>query len=114
MENIETKRFELLKVEMTDAEAIFEILSNQNVITNLNTEIHKTIEDTKKMIEEYEMEYKENKKFPYKIVDRRPGDIAACYADPTKAYNELGWKAEYGVEDMMRDSYNYILKQNEK
>ena len=53
-------------------------------------------------------------KVPYKIVDRRPGDIAACYADPTKAYNELGWKAEYGVEDMMRDSYNYILKQNEK
>ena len=53
-------------------------------------------------------------KVPYKIVDRRPGDIAACYADPTKAYNELGWKAEHGVEDMMRDSYNYILKQNEK
>ncbi len=53
-------------------------------------------------------------KVPYKIVDRRPGDIAACYADPTKAYNELGWKAEYGVEDMVRDSYNYILKQNEK
>lgn len=53
-------------------------------------------------------------KVPYKIVDRRPGDIAACYADPTKAYNELGWKAEYGVEDMMKDSYNYILKQNEK
>ena len=53
-------------------------------------------------------------KVPYKIVDRRPGDIAACYADPSKAFNELGWKAEYGVEDMMRDSYNFILKQNEK
>jgi len=46
---------------------------------------------------------------PYKIVERRPGDIAACYADPTKALEELGWKAEFGLEDMMRDSYNYIL-----
>ena len=46
---------------------------------------------------------------PYKIVDRRPGDIAACYADPSKALEELGWKAEFGLEDMMKDSYNYIL-----
>ena len=53
-------------------------------------------------------------KVPYKIVGRREGDIASCYADPTKALNELGWKAELGIEDMMRDSYNFILKQNEK
>ena len=33
-----------------------------------------------------------NVKVPYKIVERRPGDIAACYADPTKAYKELGFK----------------------
>ncbi len=51
---------------------------------------------------------------PYKIVDRRPGDIAECYADPTKAYEELGWKAELGIEDMCKDSYNFILKQNKK
>ncbi|MBQ9019317.1 MAG: UDP-glucose 4-epimerase GalE [Bacilli bacterium] len=50
-------------------------------------------------------------KVPYKIVDRRPGDIAECYADPTKALKVLGWKAELGIEDMMRDSYNFILKQ---
>lgn len=50
---------------------------------------------------------------PYKIVDRRPGDIAACYSDASKAFKELGWKAELGIEDMMRDSYNFILKQNE-
>ncbi len=49
-------------------------------------------------------------KVPYKIVERRPGDIAECYADPSKAYKELGWKAEFGIEDMMRDSYNFILK----
>lgn len=50
---------------------------------------------------------------PYKIVGRRDGDIASCYADPSKAYKELGWKAELGIEDMMRDSYNFIIKQNE-
>lgn len=51
-----------------------------------------------------------NIKLPYKIVDRRPGDIAACYADPKKAYEELGFKAMYGIEDMCRDSYNFIIK----
>ena len=49
-------------------------------------------------------------KVPYKIVERRPGDIAECFADPSKAYKVLGWKAELGIEDMMRDSYNFILK----
>ncbi len=49
---------------------------------------------------------------PYKIVGRRPGDIASCYADSSLAYKELGWKAELGIEDMMRDSYNFILKQD--
>lgn len=52
-------------------------------------------------------------KVPYKIVERRAGDIAACYADPSKALKELGWKAELGIEDMMRDSYNFILKQKD-
>ena len=40
---------------------------------------------------------------PYKIVDRRPGDVAMCYADPTKANNELGWKAEFGIDRMCED-----------
>ena len=48
---------------------------------------------------------------PYKIVGRRAGDIASCYADPSKAYVELGWKAEKGIEEMCKDSYNFILKQ---
>ena len=44
---------------------------------------------------------------PYKIVGRRPGDIATCYADPSKAERELNWKAELGLEDMCRDAYNF-------
>ncbi|MGN1337089.1 MAG: UDP-glucose 4-epimerase GalE [Candidatus Coprovivens sp.] len=52
-------------------------------------------------------------KVNYKITDRRAGDIATCYADPKKALEELGWKAEYGIEDMCRDGYNYVIKQME-
>ena len=47
-------------------------------------------------------------KVNYKIVDRRPGDIAECYADPKKAKEELEWEAEKNLEDMCIDSWNYI------
>ena len=50
------------------------------------------------------------KKLPYVIDPRRPGDIAECYADPTKAKNELGWVAEYGIEEMCADSWNWQQK----
>lgn len=46
---------------------------------------------------------------PYKIVDRRPGDIAACYADPAKAYSDLGWKARYGLEEMCEDGWRWQM-----
>ena len=39
---------------------------------------------------------------------RREGDIATCYADPTKAKNELGWETEKSLRDMCRDSWLYI------
>jgi len=51
------------------------------------------------------------KQVPYEIIDRRPGDIAACFADPTKARNELGWKAKKSLDDMCRDTWNW-QKQN--
>jgi UDP-glucose 4-epimerase len=49
-----------------------------------------------------------NLKVNYKIVERRPGDIASCYADPSKALKGLNWKAEKTLEDMMKDSYRFI------
>lgn len=51
-----------------------------------------------------------NIKIPYEIVARRPGDIAMCYADPAKAKRVLGWVAQYSLEDMCRDSWNYQQK----
>ena len=47
---------------------------------------------------------------PYQIVDRRPGDIATCYADPAKSAEVLGWKAEKNLADMCQDSWNWQSK----
>ena len=49
-------------------------------------------------------------KIPYKIVGRRDGDIAECYADASKAQEVLGWSAELTLEDMCRDSWNWQKK----
>ena len=46
-------------------------------------------------------------KVPYVFSDRRPGDIAACYADASKARNEIGFRAERGIDEMCRDAWNY-------
>ena len=50
-----------------------------------------------------------NVDIPYKIVERRPGDIAKCFADPTKANKELNWSCKYNLEDMCKDSYTFQL-----
>ncbi len=47
------------------------------------------------------------KTLPYAILPRRAGDIASCYASSAKAERELGWKAEYGIEEMCRDQWNW-------
>ena len=52
-----------------------------------------------------------NVKINYQITERRPGDIAECYADPTKAKEELNWTAQKTIEDMCKDSWNFIQKQ---
>lgn len=46
----------------------------------------------------------------YEIAPRRPGDIAECYADPSKAFKELGWKAEKELDEMCRDAWNFYNK----
>ena len=51
-------------------------------------------------------------KVKYEITARRPGDIGECYADPTKALEELGWKAEYGIDEMCRDAWRFTQNQS--
>ena len=46
-------------------------------------------------------------KIPYVIKERRPGDIATCYSDPSKALREMGWKTKYDLEDMCADSWRW-------
>lgn len=47
---------------------------------------------------------------PYRIKERRPGDIATCFCNPAKAKEELDWEARYGLDDMVRDSWNWQKK----
>jgi len=53
------------------------------------------------------------RKIPFQIMDRRPGDIATCYADTAKAKELLGWQAQYGIDDMCKDSWNFQSKNPE-
>ncbi|MDO9528877.1 MAG: UDP-glucose 4-epimerase GalE [Syntrophales bacterium] len=46
-------------------------------------------------------------KVPFEIVDRRPGDIASCYADASKAERELGWKTKRGIKEMVKDAWRF-------
>ena len=48
-----------------------------------------------------------NIKIPYRLTERRAGDIAVCYSDPSLALKELGWKTERDLEQMMRDTWNW-------
>ncbi|MET3406373.1 UDP-glucose 4-epimerase [Priestia aryabhattai] len=57
------------------------------------------------MVETFEKVSK--KRIPYNIVERRPGDVAMCYADPSKAKKELGWIATRGIEEMCKDSWRW-------
>ena len=75
-------------------------------IYNLGTGTGYSVLDMVKAFEEVT-----GKKVAYRIAPRRPGDIATCYSDPKKAKDELGWVAELGIEEMCKDSWNYIAKQ---
>ena len=50
----------------------------------------------------------------YKIVERRPGDVAICYADPSKAKIELGWESQKNIEDMCKDSWRFCKNNNKQ
>ncbi|SMO33707.1 UDP-glucose 4-epimerase GalE [Gracilimonas mengyeensis] len=72
------------------------------VVYNLGTGKGSSVLDMVKAFEKAS-----GKKVPYKITDRRPGDIAACYADPSKAEKELGWKATRGIDEMCEDTWRW-------
>lgn len=71
-------------------------------IFNLGTGVGYSVLDVVKCFEKVN-----HVKIAYEIKERREGDIAVCYSDPGKAQRILGWKAEHGLEDMCRDSWNW-------
>lgn len=86
--------------------AIEKLLTNPGLVTyNLGTGVGYSVLD---IIKNYEKAC--GKSLPYVVTDRRPGDIPITYADPSKAYKELGWKAERGIEEMCIDSYRWQSK----
>ena len=78
-------------------------------IYNLGTGVGYSVLDIVKTFEKVT-----GQKVPYKIAPRRAGDIAMFYANAEKAKKELGWTAERTLEDMCRDSWNYIVKSRKK
>ena len=83
--------------------AVKKLLTNSGLfIVNLGTGTGYSVLD---MIHAFEKAC--GKKLPYKICERRPGDIAACYACPDKAEKELKWKAKYGIEEMCNSQWKW-------
>lgn len=79
-------------------------LDNSGVFTyNLGTGCGYSVLDIINTFEEVN-----NVKVNYKVVPRRAGDLACFFADPSKAKEELGWEAKNGIEDMCRDSWNFV------
>jgi len=77
-------------------------------IYNLGTGVGYSVLDMVKAFEKVT-----GKEVRYQIAPRREGDIAICYSNPKKAEEELGWRAEKTLEDMCKDSWNFIKKREE-
>jgi UDP-glucose 4-epimerase len=83
--------------------ALEKLKSKPGVVTyNLGTGLGYSVMDMVRAFEKAS-----GKKIPYKIAERRPGDIATCYADPSKAQKELFWTADRGIDEMCADAWRW-------
>ena len=86
--------------------ALEKMAENSGIVTyNLGTGVGYSVREMVRAFEKAS-----GRKIACRVVGRRSGDIAACYADPSKASAELGWKAEYGLDEMCRDGWNWQEK----
>lgn len=88
MREIETNRFILRKIKYDDTEKIYKILSNKKVIENLNMDIHKSIYDTYKLINDYIKGLDEKTKFPYGIIDKQTNELIGVFLIKLDLYDE--------------------------
>lgn len=88
MKEIETNRFLLKKLERKYANELFNILSNPRVITNLNMNIHSSVSDTEKLLDEYEEGFKKGEKYPYEILDKNTNEFIGVFLIKLDLYDE--------------------------
>lgn len=88
MEKIFTNRFILRKIEKEDCDSIFEILSDEETIQNLNMDIHKSKEDTYLLIEDYLLENEKGTKYPYVIISKETKEIIGVFLIKLDLYDE--------------------------
>lgn len=88
MENIETKRYILRKVNQEDAKDIFEILSDEEVIKSLNMKKHNDIDDTKKLINDYLIGLKKGDKYPFAIINKETKEFTGVFLIKLDLFDE--------------------------
>jgi ribosomal-protein-alanine N-acetyltransferase len=85
---IETNRFLLKKVERKYIENIFKILSDREVIENLNMKLLKSLDDTSKLLDEYEKGFEKKEKFPFEIIDKNTNEFIGVFLIKLDYYDE--------------------------
>lgn len=88
MDSFETNRFNIKILENKYINNVFNILSDEDVITNLNMNIHKSVEDTEKLFNEYENGYKEKEEYPFEILDKETNDFIGVFLLKRDLYTE--------------------------
>lgn len=92
IKNIETDRFLLGATDDVDKENIFKLLSDEDVVKNLNLKIHKTMADTENLLKDYYNGIKDNTKCPYTIIDKKTNNFVGVFLIKLDLYNENAYE----------------------
>ena len=92
MNSCETKRFILKELENKYINNLYKILSDNDVITNLNMPIHKELEDTERLLNEYKKGLEEGEKYPFEIISKENNDFVGVFLLKRDLYNEDGFE----------------------
>ncbi|MCI8965026.1 MAG: GNAT family N-acetyltransferase [Clostridia bacterium] len=93
IEKVVTYRCKFRLTDNNDIDDVYEILSSPNVICNLNMDIHKKREDTKKLLENYNTEFKKGTKLPLAIIDKKENEFIGVFLIKLDLYNEDSFEA---------------------
>ena len=112
MNKIVTDRFFLRQVVIEDEKEIFKILSDKDVVKNLNMQIHRNIEDTRKMIKEYLTEFENGNKYPFSIIDKKTNKFIGVFLIKFDLFDEdcFEFTVYLNKEFWNRGVYAEILK----